>query len=187
VTQEPTIRITRSPNRAKTISARLVEGGAVIEVLAPSGATDAELAPIIDRLKSRIMRRQEKAETADDAALARRAAELNREYFEGKLRPAEVRYVTNQQHRYGSCTPSTGVIRISHRVAAMPSFVRDYVLVHELAHLKEPNHGAKFWKLVNRYPKTERARGYLIAVGLEGDADDGGDETDVIGAGGAAQ
>ncbi len=176
MTQEPSIRITRSPNRRKTISARLVDGGAVIEVLAPSNATDAELAPIIDRLKGRILRRQEKAETADDAALARRAAELNREYFEGKLRPAEVRYVTNQQRRYGSCTPATGVIRISHRIAAMPSWVRDYVLVHELAHLKEANHGPKFWKLVNRYPNTERARGYLIAVGLEGDPDAGGAE-----------
>ena len=153
----------------------------MIEVLAPSGATDAELAPIIDQLKGRILRRQEKAETADETALARRAAELNREYFEGKLRPAEVRYVTNQQHRFGSCTPSTGVIRISHRVATMPSWVRDYVLVHELAHLKEANHGARFWKLVNRYPRTERARGYLIAVGLEGDADEGeaGDDGDI--------
>lgn len=186
MTQEPTIRITRSSNRAKTISARLVEGGAVIEVLAPSTATDAELAPIIERLKGRILRRQEKEETADDAALARRAAELNREFFEGKLRPSEVRYVANQQRRYGSCTPSTGIIRLSHRVAAMPAWVRDYVLVHELAHLREPNHGPKFWKLVNRYPKTERARGYLIAVGLERDSDDGGGETDVDEAGGAA-
>lgn len=177
--QEPTVRIIRSSNRAKTISARLVEDGNVIEVLAPSTATDAELAPIVDRLKGRILRRQVKAETADDAALARRAAELNREYFDGKLRPTEVRYVTNQQRRYGSCTPSTGVIRISHRVAGMPSWVRDYVLVHELAHLKEPNHGAKFWKLVNRYPRTERARGYLIASGLEGEADDSGGETDL--------
>lgn len=185
MTQEPTIRITRSPNRSKTISARLVEGGTIIEVLAPDSASDAELAPIIDRLKGRILRRQEKTETADDTALARRAAELNREYFEGKLRPVDVRYVTNQQRRFGSCTPSTGVIRISHRVAAMPAWVRDYVLVHELAHLKEPNHGAKFWKLVNRYPKTERARGYLIAVGLEGEADEGA-ETDVISAGGVA-
>ncbi len=173
MTQEPAIRITRSDNRRKTISARLVEGGSVLEVLAPSNATEAELAPIIDRLKGRILRKVEKAEIADDAALARRAGELNRQYFEGKLHPAEVCYVTNQQHRYGSCTPATGVIRISHRVAAMPAWVRDYVLVHELAHLKEPNHGPKFWKLVNRYPKTERARGYLIAVGLEGDADDG--------------
>lgn len=187
---EPVIRIKRSAARRRTISARLVDGGATIEVLAPAGATDAELAPIIERLKERIQRRQVKRETADDAALRRRAQELNREYFEGRLRPSEVRYVTNQNTRYGSCTPATGVIRISHRVATMPAWVRDYVLVHELAHLLEPNHGAKFWKLANRYPRTERARGYLIAVGLEGDSDDAPaadvGETDESGAGGAA-
>lgn len=172
------IRVIRSANRAKTISARLVDDGAAIEVLAPVAATDAELAPIIERLKGRILRHKAKAETADDAALARRAAELNRQYFAGKLHWREIRYVTNQQKRYGSCTPATGVIRISHRLAAMPAWVRDYVIVHELAHLTEANHGPRFWKLVNRYPKTERARGYLIALGLEAEGDEPG-ETDL--------
>jgi predicted metal-dependent hydrolase len=41
--------------------------------------------------------------------------------------------------------------------------------MHELAHLKEANHGSHFWQFVNRYPLTERARGYLMAVGLEED------------------
>jgi len=158
------------------VSARLAEGGAVLEILAPAAATDAELAPIIENLKARVLRHVERRETADDAELARRAAELNRQYFDGKLRWAEIRYVTNQQHRFGSCTPSTGVIRISHRVAAMPSWVRDYVIVHELAHLKEANHGPRFWKLVNRYPRTERARGYLICLGLEAEKDEEGAE-----------
>lgn len=153
------------------MSARLVEGGAVLEILAPAAATDAELAPIIENLKARVLRRHERQETADDAALARRAAELNRQYFDGQLRWTAIRYVTNQQHRFGSCTPSTGVIRISHRVATMPVWVRDYIIVHELAHLKEANHGPRFWKLVNRYPRTERARGYLICLGLETDRD----------------
>lgn len=81
-----------------------------------------------------------------------------------------MRYVKNQNSRFGSCTPADGTIRLSDRLATMPTWVRDYVLVHELAHLLEANHGPNFWKLVNRYPLTERARGYLMAVGLESDA-----------------
>ncbi len=78
-----------------------------------------------------------------------------------------IRWVTNQNSRLGSCTPSDGTIRISHRLGKAPAFVRDYVIVHELAHLLEANHGPNFWKLVYRFPKTERARGYLMAMGLE--------------------
>ena len=175
---DPQIRIKRSARRKKTISARLVDNGTVVEVLAPANMTDAELAPFVERLKGRLLRSKARAETADDGALARRARELNRRYFGGKLRWNEIRYVTNQQRRHGSCTPATGTIRISHRMATMPAWVRDYVIVHELAHLKEANHSARFWKLVNRYPKTERARGYLIALGLEGEEDELG-ESDV--------
>lgn len=139
---------------------------------------DAQLAPIIDNLKGRVLRHKERVETADDGSLARRAAELNRQYFGGKLKWREIRYVANQQRRYGSCTSATGTIRISHRVATLPAWVRDYIIVHELAHLQEANHGPRFWKLVNRYPRVERARGYLICLGLEAEGDEPG-ETDV--------
>ena len=138
----------------------------VLHVRAPAHLREAELAPVIDQLKANLARRVQQSKL-DDASLERRARELNRTYFEGQLQWSSIRWVTNQRTRHGSCTPGTGRVRISHRVADMPPFVRDYVIVHELAHLVEPNHSPAFWARVSRYPKTERARGYLMAVGLE--------------------
>jgi predicted metal-dependent hydrolase len=158
------VKIIRSKKRKKTVSARLVDGEFVVQ--APARMSEAELRPIIDKLKQRWQKRQARSKL-DDEALQRRAQELNRQYFKGKLKWQSINWVTNQNSRFGSCTPTDGTIRLSHRLAGMPAFVRDYVIVHELAHLAEPNHGPKFWELVYRYPKTERARGYLMAVGLE--------------------
>ena len=71
--------------------------------------------------------------------------------------------------RWGSCTPATGTVRISTRIASFPDWVVDYVIVHELAHLHESAHDERFWALVARYPKSERAIGYLIAKSGEDD------------------
>jgi len=157
-------KIIRSKRRKKTVSARVVEGQFVVQ--APANMSNTELQPIIEKLQRRWQKKQAKS-GLDDETLHRRAQELNRQYFKGKLKWKSIKWVTNQNSRFGSCTPTNGTIRLSHRLATMPTFVRDYVIVHELAHLVEANHGAKFWELVNRYPKTERARGYLMAVGLE--------------------
>jgi hypothetical protein len=159
------VKIIRSKKRKKTVSARIEDGKFVVQ--APAAMSDAELQPIIENLQRRLERRQAKKQLDDDA-LQRRAQQLNRQYFHGKLKWESIRWVTNQnKSRFGSCTPVNGTIRLSHRLAEMPTFVQDYVIVHELAHLLEANHGPKFWKLVNRFPRTERARGYLMAVGME--------------------
>jgi predicted metal-dependent hydrolase len=72
--------------------------------------------------------------------------------------------VNNQNGRWGSCTPADRTIRISDRIQDMPDWVIDYVLLHELAHLVVPSHDDRFWELVGRYPKSERARGYLEGI-----------------------
>jgi predicted metal-dependent hydrolase len=158
------VQVIRSHKRRKTIQARKV--GDTLEVRAPATMSDADLEPHIAKLVARMEQRLAKAEL-DDGALERRAGELNRRYFDGRLQWQSVCWVSNQNRRFGSCTPTQGTIRISHRLADMPHFVLDYVIVHELAHLLEANHGPRFWALVNQYPKTERARGYLMAVGME--------------------
>jgi predicted metal-dependent hydrolase len=134
--------------------------------LAPANCPDKDLQPIIDKLQQRIeKKRQKRALSGED--LAQIADRLNREYFQNSLTWHSIEWSTHQNRIYGSCTPALGTIRISHRLAKMPLFVREYVVMHELSHLIEANHSPKFWQLANRYPLSERARGYLMAVGLE--------------------
>lgn len=163
------VELIRSTRRRRTISARLDGNRLIVQV--PAGLSHAEEQAWAEKLGSRILATRRRRELNQDGDLAARAQELNERYFEGRLTFSEVRYVTNQQHRFGSCTPSQGTIRISDRVAKLPAWVRDAVLVHELAHLVEANHSRRFWKLANRYPLTERARGYLMAIGLDDEAD----------------
>ncbi|NLE44087.1 MAG: M48 family metallopeptidase [Chloroflexi bacterium] len=158
------VRVIRSKARQKTVSARMVDG--VCEIRAPYAIDEAELKPIIENLIRRLQKKQAR-ESLDDNALERRAQWLNERYFDGKLQWSSIRWVANQRKRAGSCTPALGTIRISSRMATVPAFVRDYVIVHELAHLIEPQHSPRFWKLLNKYPRTERARGYLMALGAE--------------------
>ena len=161
------VEFVRSPRRQRTVSARLSGDQLIVRV--PAGMSADEERSLAERLGTRILRTRRRAALNADDGLLRRAEELNRRYFGGRLKLTAVRYVTNQHGRFGSCTPTSGTIRISDRVATMPTWVRDAVLVHELAHLVEANHSARFWRLANAYPLMERARGYLIAVGLEPD------------------
>jgi hypothetical protein len=135
-------------------------------VLIPARFTRAEearwVAQMVDRLE-RAPRRRPRA-LAGDSGLARRASELSAAHLDGRARPAQVRWVATMRTRWASCTPTDRTIRVSHRLREMPTWVLDYVLIHELAHLIEPGHGPAFWALVNRYPRTERARGYLDGV-----------------------
>lgn len=166
--------ITRSKRRRSTVSARLV--GEVLHVQAPADMPEAELQSVIGKLAERLVKRKARRELNAGKALMQRAQELNRSHFHGQLQIASIEYVTNQNKRYGSCSPRTRTIRISHRLASVPPWVRDYVLIHELAHLVHPNHGKRFWTLVNKYRLSERARGYLMALGMEAATDASGEE-----------
>jgi len=166
--------ITRSSRRRSTVSARL--DGEMLIVQAPENIPESELQTIIEKLGARLVKKRTRRVLNSAKALMQRAQELNKVYFKGQLQVASVEYVTNQNTRYGSCSPRTRSIRISHRLATVPPWVRDYVLIHELAHLAHANHGKRFWALVNKYPLSERARGFLMALGLEPASDAIGDE-----------
>ena len=160
-------RVVRSRRRRKTIEASLVDG--VLEVRIPAWLSRAEEAKCVDEMRNRF----EADPALDDIALERRARRLAR--LLDLPQPNSVRWVTNQNKRWGSCTPSTGTVRISHRMARFPSWVIDYTLAHELAHLVEAGHGPEFHALVQRYDRADQAEGFLLGVGAIGwDTDESG-------------
>ncbi|MTE20905.1 DUF45 domain-containing protein [Streptomyces sp. TRM43335] len=159
--REEAVEVRRSARRRRTVSAYR-EGGRTI-VLIPARMSKDEERRWVDVMLDKLAA-QESRRKPDDGELAERAARLSRQYLQGRARPITVRWVTNQNTRWGSCTPAEGSIRLSHRLQGMPEYVVDYVLLHELAHLLVPGHGPRFWRLLESYPRTERARGFLEGV-----------------------
>ncbi|NJC67630.1 M48 family metallopeptidase [Planosporangium flavigriseum] len=162
--RKPVVEVRRSKRRRRTVSA--YRDGERVVVLIPAQFSRAEEREWVDRMLERLNAREQRSRRTD-AELQARAVRIAARYlpeYTATAQPVSVRWVTNQNGRWGSCTPVDRTIRISHRVQEMPDWVIDYVLLHELAHLVVPNHNVEFWDLVARYPKTERARGYLEGV-----------------------
>lgn len=155
------IEIRRSARRTRTVRAYR-EGDKTI-VLMPAHLSKAVEDEHVRSLVARLDRREKKVRPNDDELLDR-AAELSRRWFGAKAVPSSVRWVTNMDKRWGSCSSTDRSIRLSHRLKGMPPYVVDYVLVHELAHLIEPNHSSAFWALVDGYPEAEKAKGFLEGV-----------------------
>jgi predicted metal-dependent hydrolase len=160
------VEVRRSQRRRRTVSA--YRDGTRIVVLMPARFTRAEEQKWVREMVGRITSREQVASVRgprrNDATLLARARELVDLYLDGAAYPTSVRWVDTMSTRWASCTLEDATIRISSRLRAMPTWVLDYVLVHELAHLRVPGHGPRFWAFVNRYPRTERARGYLDGV-----------------------
>jgi predicted metal-dependent hydrolase len=152
------VEVRRSARRRRTVSAYRQGDRTVVLIPAQMSAREEErwVKAMLARLDSR-----ERRGKPGEAELAARAKGLSDRYLAGRAAPYSVRWVTNQGARWGSCTPADASIRLSDRLRGMPDFVIDYVLLHELAHLIEPNHGAEFWRLLEPFPKLERARGFL--------------------------
>ncbi|HET6561942.1 MAG TPA: M48 family metallopeptidase [Marmoricola sp.] len=158
----PAVEVRRSRRRRRTVSAYRDDDGTIV-VLIPARMTRVQEREWVETMVARLTR-SEQRRAPSDAALAKRASQLSTKHLEGLARPSSVRWVDNQQHRWGSCTPADKAIRLSSRLQGMPTWVVDYVLMHELAHLLEIGHTDSFWRMVDRLPKAERARGFLEGV-----------------------
>jgi predicted metal-dependent hydrolase len=167
----PPVQVTRSKRSKKTVSARFRDG--IVQITIPAWMSAKDEAVWV----AKMVQRFERANRNTDVDLMARAKQLAREYALPK--PASVVWTRELSSRWGSCTIDTGAIRINGKLTKAPSWVVDYVLVHELAHLMHADHSTAFWDVVARYPKSERAIGFLMGLGMVEEVDNGhnADET----------
>jgi predicted metal-dependent hydrolase len=158
------VEVRRSARRRKTISAEIVGDALIVSI--PDRMSRAEEREWVQKMATRMSERRRRDRLNADGALAARARSLAERYLDG-VRVADISWIETQRSRWGYCVPDQGEIRLSLAIADYPPWVRDYVIVHELAHLLVADHSDRFWSLVERYPLTERARGFLIAKGME--------------------
>jgi predicted metal-dependent hydrolase len=132
----------------------------------PERQLDEHVAEIVKKIKGKRARVRARA----DEELEAIAHKINKKYFGGEVEWHSIRWVSNMRKRLGSCTsggPTDGDIRVSDRIKGWPSWVVEYVIAHELAHRQHPNHSKEFWAYVSRYPKTERARGFVMGMAYQ--------------------
>lgn len=162
------VEVTRDGRLRKTI--RWEWKGSRVRVRAPKRISQRELDQHVREIVERVKRKRAQVRTRADADLEARAQRINERYFDGEVAWHSIRWVNNMRKRLGSCTnggPTDGDIRISSRIKGWPDWVVDYVIAHELAHRQYPNHSKAFWAFVRRYPKMERARGFIQGVAFQ--------------------
>jgi len=176
-TEQP-LEVRRSARRTRTVTVFRERGRLV--ALVPQRLTRAQETELLGPLVERFLRREARAGSRlGDAELAARSAHLHGRYLESQVgqKPPEfrVRWVDNQTRRWGSCNHATGEIRLSSRLRSMPGWVVDYVLLHELTHLHQPDHSPEFHRLMAAYPRQAEAKAYLRGYQHALAADDGED------------
>jgi predicted metal-dependent hydrolase len=160
----PQVEVRRSARRKRTMTVYRDRGKLV--ALVPQRLTPDQEAALLPPLVQRFLRRETQVGARlGDADLLRRAEQLYRKHIldlsKVALPPAQIRWVDNQLRRWGSCSAATGEIRLSSRLKTMPGWVLDYVILHEVAHLLEPNHSPAFHRLLSNYPQLAAAKAYL--------------------------
>lgn len=158
----PDVQLRLSARRRTTVSAFRESG--VVVISAPVRIRGDELLPLAEQLLGRLIT-QAQGKYPTDELLAQRARELARRWLPpGHPEAVSVRWTGAQVRVWGTCVADDGAIRLSNRLRAMPDYVVDYVILHELVHLVHTDHGAAFDAMLAAFPERDRARGFLDGV-----------------------
>ena len=154
----PAYRVIRKERRRRSVSA--YRQGGVIEIHIPAKMSRRQEIEIIPEMISMVLRREAR-ERKTDLELMQIGIELLTQYLpEFDTHPASINW-RNMNERWGSCTTVDRTIRISDRLVGSPAYVLNYIIFHELIHLKVPNHDSDFYNYLSRYPDAVKAEAFL--------------------------
>jgi len=172
----PAVPVFVRSTRAKRYILR-VKGDGSLRVTVPRWGSKREAQQFVERQHAWIEKQRERIETAQTNRQEPHVSPTLQRELQAKARrelPARLMAlakafeltvsrisIRNQRWRWGSCSRD-GHICLNWRLVAMPEWVRDYVLIHELMHLKRMDHSPRFWKLVAAAcPSFREARAWL--------------------------
>ena len=154
----PQYRVVRKERRRRSISA--FRQGGVIEIHIPAKMSRRQEIEIIPEMISMVLRREAR-ERKTDLQLMQIGIELLTQYLpEFDTHPASINW-RNMNERWGSCTTVDKTIRISDRLVGSPSYVLNYIIFHELIHLRIPGHDQDFYNYLNRFTDQQKCEAFL--------------------------
>jgi len=154
----PQYRVVRKERRRRSISA--FRQGGVIEIHIPAKMSKRQELEIIPEMIAMVLRREGRSRKTD-LQLLEIGMELLAKYLSDfDVVPASINW-RNMSERWGSCTTVDRTIRISDRLIGAPNYVLNYIIFHELIHLRIPGHDQDFYNYLNRFTDQQKCEAFL--------------------------
>jgi len=154
----PEYRVIRKERRKRSISAFRQAG--VIEIHIPARLSKRQELELIPEMIEMVLKREAKSRKGDDQLLKIALEILERYLPDFYERPTSITW-RRMNERWGSCTTVDGTIRISERLINAPEYVLNYIIFHELIHLRVHAHDESFYEYLQRYTDQEKAEAFL--------------------------
>jgi predicted metal-dependent hydrolase len=154
----PQYRVVRKERRRRSISA--FRQGGVIEIHIPAKMSKRQELEMIPEMIAMVLRREGRSRKTD-LQLLEIGMELLTKYLpDFDVAPASINW-RNMSERWGSCTTVDRTIRISDRLIGAPNYVLNYIIFHELIHLRIPGHDQDFYNYLNRFTDQQKCEAFL--------------------------
>ena len=154
----PPYRVIRKERRRRSISA--FRQGGVIEIHIPAKMSKRQELEIIPEMIAMVLRREGRSRKTDLQLLEIGMELLARYLPDFDVVPASINW-RNMSERWGSCTTVDRTIRISDRLIGAPNYVLNYIIFHELIHLRIPGHDQDFYNYLNRFTDQQKCEAFL--------------------------